>query len=256
MNLWVCTPQLAIIRLVLIVMAALAIGWGGTLFPLFWSQDSLEQVSRSILAGVSYQQTVLDDLAAVADRVDAWSPGSPAALRASAIIRLRIAESAITLGQRTAIDADFDRLRHAIERSLTAAPTDGFLWVALYWLSNVQNGFRPEHLKLLRMSYLMSPREGWVALKRNRLSLAVFSALPSDLRDRAIDEFAGLVVSGLRRPAAEILIGPGWRVRDVLLARLADLSDAQRQEFARTLRELGSDARVPGVTSPSLRPWQ
>ena len=42
-----------------------------------------------------------------------------------------------------------------------------FLWFALFWLENMQFGFRDESIRYLEQSYELGPSEGWIALKRN-----------------------------------------------------------------------------------------
>jgi hypothetical protein len=77
-----------------------------------------------------------------------------------------------------------------------------------------RNGFRPDDVKYLRMSYRLDPNEGWIALKRNRLAFEKFDQLSTDLAESAIGEYVALVKSGLYEQAAEILSGPAWQARN------------------------------------------
>jgi hypothetical protein len=111
---------------------------------------------------------------------------------------------------------------------------------------------RPDNLLFLRMSYDLGPYEGWIAIKRNRVALAAFAALTSDLAERAISEFVGLVRWGLISEAADIAAGTAPPLRRVLFARLKDLSYEQRRVFASTIyrREI-DDVPVPGIAPPT-----
>jgi hypothetical protein len=80
------------------------------------------------------------------------------------------------------------------------------------------------------------------------MALSVFEALPPDLAELAIREFADVVRSGLYNEAGVLLTGPGWRLRDVLLPRLEDLAEPNRRAFARLLYDRGFDVAVPGIT--------
>jgi hypothetical protein len=98
------------------------------------------------------------------------------------------------------------------------------------------------------MSYRLGPNEGWVALKRNPIAFANFDWLPSDLAEDGISEFVGLVRSQrFFDAAANILVGPAWRVRDQVLPRLAELSERDRKTFAQVLQSRGYDVSIPGI---------
>ena len=125
------------------------------------------------------------------------------------------------------------------------------------WAENSVSGVTPDHLRSLRMSYALGPREGWIAMKRNALALNIFSRLPPDLVEQVQVEFVGLVRSGLYDAAADAVAGPGWAVRKQLLGRLADIPERDRRQFARVLyaRE-AEDLLVPGVEPPPPRPFR
>jgi hypothetical protein len=73
--------------------------------------------------------------------------------------------------------------------------------------------------------------------------------------ERSAIEFAGLVRSGFYEEASEILIGPGWNLRETLLQRLADVPEAARRDFAKNLSEKGvENAIVPGIEPFNDRP--
>ena len=85
------------------------------------------------------------------------------------------------------------------------------------------------------MSYDIGRYEGWIAIKRNRLALAYYPAMPSDLAEIAISEFVGLVRWGFAREAANIAAGPGRSHRSILFSRLKDLKVEQRRPFAQVM---------------------
>ena len=111
-----------------------------------------------------------------------------------------------------------------------------------------ENRLKPDLLKYLRLSYRLGPHEGWIVLKRNPLAFAAFQQLPPDLREAAINEFAAMVRdSQFSDQAAEILIGPAWPERELILSRLTRLSDSDRRRFADELYRRGYDLNLPGV---------
>ena len=138
------------------------------------------------------------------------------------------------------------------------APSDVFLWFALFLADSARNDSSAERLPYLRMSYELGTNEGWIAVMRNRLALALYPELPPDLAEAATSEFLGLVRSELYDAAADTIAGPGWPIRDVLLTRLRELSERNRRDFAAVLnrRELEEDVPIPGIDLPPRRPWQ
>jgi hypothetical protein len=102
-------------------------------------------------------------------------------------------------------------LRDAIRPLARLFPGRSIPLAGSVWMKNALHGFKLDHLEYLRMSYLMGPNEGWIALKRNVLALAVFERLPLDVAEMAIRELANLLSSGLIREAGGIFTGPAWR---------------------------------------------
>src|SRR5581483_10514237 len=131
--------------------------------------------------------------------------------------------------------------------SLSLSPTDPFLWLMLYSLEATRNGFDIKSLRLLDESYATGPREGWVALRRNKLSLSVFPMVSDGLQTEIVSEFAGMVDSDFTEAAALNLTGNGWAQRDRLLAGLADANIIAREAFAKKLARDGVSVIVPGV---------
>ncbi|MGA7802866.1 MAG: hypothetical protein WCC36_18860, partial [Gammaproteobacteria bacterium] len=210
--------------------------------------------ARHIIQGDTFQGDAITSLASTLDDVKGNS--YPGALRSAAIIRLRALEKSMAEGGSPQLDEEQRKLDASIRMSLARAPADPFLWVVLFWLENARNGFSRNHLKLLQESYALGPNEGWVAIRRNRLALAIFSQLSPNLRREVVREFAGLVRSHYIAQAADLLVGPGWPVRDQLLSGLRDVPQLPREQLAKAVYDLGYDVSVPGVTLPAPRPWR
>ena len=237
----------AMVRAPIAVVALGAIAWACFALPKFWSDAVFVRIAQRVLAGEAYKPGILDSLVARPESIT--SAVRPSALSKVAIIHLRRAEEAIASGAGD-IDPRLDVLRHGVDDALASAPGDPFLWIVLFWLDNTRYGFSPEHLGDLQMSYSLGPNEAWIADRRNRLALALFPALPADLAESVVAEFVGLVRSGLYAQAADIAAGPGWPVRNVLLARLTDFKE--RWHFARLLEDRNIDdaSSLLGIEPP------
>jgi hypothetical protein len=243
------------LRLVVCGLGAVAVVWALYTLPIFWYQFGVEQMAKRIVAGDAFKPAVLSflDTTLISLKDEKWH--RPSVLSSAAEVRVRLLEQAIADGDQKAIDQRMAGLQLGIRKSLADTPAAPFLWLVLFWLENSQNGFAPDHLKYLQMSYLTGPNEGWVGIKRNRLALAIFPQLGPNLSECAIHEFAQLVDSFFIGEAADILIGPGWPIREKLLPGLKDVTLINRQLFAKTVYRLGYDVSVPDVARPDFRPW-
>jgi hypothetical protein len=246
----------ALARLFTLVLGLVAFAWGVTTFPVFWSQLSIERTAGAIIDGNTFKSGSLESLLPAVDQIEQFSYCRPEAVRAAAIIRLRLAEEAIASAERDAIDTRLRSLHDTVVKSLACAPSDPFLWMILTWLDQTHEGFQPRQLTYLRLSYQLGPYEGWIADRRNRLALSMFWRLPTDLTEDVVREFAAMVNSQFYDATIAILTGPGWSVRDRLLAGLKDSDLRRREEFAKELYSAGYDLAVPGVApARDRRPW-
>jgi hypothetical protein len=252
---WSAQCYAALSRMVLISIGVFSVWWGVSTFPVFWRDARLDDTAASITAGEPFKREDLQTLLADAESAErVW--GRPESLRSLAIIRLCLTEQSSIVENAKPSGAVLDQLDASIRRSLSAAPADAFLWLALFWAKTMKDDWSKKDFAYLRMSYLVGPHEGWVAGRRNSLALENFSALPQDLAEAAVTEFKNLVKSHFDT-AVTILVGPGWPIHDMLLGQLADAPEEAREQFARSAyHQLGYDIAVPGVERPDPRPWR
>jgi hypothetical protein len=253
-------PASGVKRIALTRVAAAALGyasiaWGASVLPAFWQHVPIEAIGNRIIGGEPFKTELLIRMIPALETAEQADNCRPTVLHASAIVRLRILEDAIDSGQRQRIDSDMASLRDQVRRAMACSPADPFLWLVLFWVENSQNGYRPDHLKYLRMSYRLGPNEGWISLKRNRIAFAVFEQLPEDMAGLVITEFVSLINSAMYREAVAIFVGPAWRSRGVILPRLNNVAEANREFFAKLLYSQGYDVTVPGTQRPEWRPW-
>ncbi len=239
-------------RLILAITGAMAMAWALAVSPVFWSENVIVDVGRAVLRGEAFKPDVLAAVAALTE-TSSGSRVRSSVLGEVAAIRVRQAEDAIRAGGPELINQSLESLTRIVDETFQNAPNDPFLWLIWYGVDTTRNGLRPNNLRLLRMSYDLGPYEGWIALKRNPIALAAFSALPNDLAERAISEFVGLVRWGLVADASAIAAGTAPQLRSILFARLKDLNYEQRRAFAGAIygREL-DDVPVPGIAPPTL----
>ena len=243
-------------RLFSVTLGVAAVAWGVTVLPHFWTEASLEQTARQIIARAPFDRGALLALLPVADSAQQASWCRPSAVRSAAILKLRIFQDTFWSADVSTLDARAKDADEAIRYSLSCAPSDAFLWMVLFTVVNTRSGFRPEYLDYARMSYRVGPNEGWVALNRTPALLAVYERLPPDLAENVVDEFSRIVENAFYLEAVGILAGPGWRMRDQLLRRLERIPLIHRELFEKFLYASGITVTIPGVVLPERRQYR
>jgi hypothetical protein len=242
----VTAPYNFLARICVGVLGCIAVLWGITGFSVYWQDSSIERIATRIIAGDPYKFETLTQLIPVLDSIEKSAYCRPIALRSAAVIRLRMEE--VAAARNDLQHQHLNSVDSVIRSSLSCAPADPFLWLALYSVEVTKNGFKPDYLRYLRLSYRLGPQEGWIVLKRNPLAFRAFQQLSPDLREDVVNEFFAMLHDGhFSNQAGEILIGPAWPERALILSRLTRLNDNDRRRFADELRRRGYDMNVPGI---------
>jgi hypothetical protein len=245
----------ALARTFTCLLGLAAIAWGGCELPLFWRQTPLDRMASEILQGQTFATPALMDEAKRIEASEKSSSCNPAALNDAAAIRLAIVDNLMAEHDRTLLTSAYGSLNQATRAALSCAPADSFEWLTLFWLDLSGHGFTAKNAVFLRLSYALGPNEGWIALRRNRLAIALFPRLPSDLAEDAVDEFVNLVdTDSLYPETAEIFSSASPVVQQRLAEALSSAKPIPRETFARTIYDNGVNIQIPGVERPS-RPW-
>lgn len=236
-------------RTLVAALGICAIGWALEVIPVYRASSPIIEVSERILAGDDFTSAQLDAMR----RDLVVAPGEPllaSAESGTVTIGLRrfedqLKQEAPKAAAQGVVLTDVDELHSRALSALALAPTDSFMWLSLFWLS--QHGeFVRNDLDLLRMSYSTGKNEGWIAVRRSPLALGMLGKLPDGLASQALGEFVRLLQSGLYTVAANILAGPAWPVRDRLLQQLGAVDEVDRNAFAKAI-----DAKdLPGIEIP------
>ena len=242
-------------RLLAVAFGALAIAWSAEVIPLDRIDQPLANTANAILSGEIFD---IARLRALLGRLDTEPPPGLEAsgLDGVALIRISLLEQQLKSPDRAVSISDYDKARLDVGAALARSPANPYMWLSAFGLKRLRGDPAADDLNLLRMSYRLGPNEGWIAIRRNPLSIAAFASLPQDLQEAALQEFVGLVRSGLHDDAANILAGPGWPIRDRLLSRLINLDEYSRRRFANVLasRDL-EDVVVPGLPARRRDSW-
>ena len=236
------------------LFGGIAVSWGAFILPVVWQQSSAVRVAERILAGDQFKPEILTEQ--LSTLADSENPAfcRPIAFQSAAIIQLRITESSAEGIEKG--NSQLGPLDNAIRDSLSCAAADPFLWLILFAVENAKNGFTPDNLKYLRMSYGLGPNEGWILEKRNPLAIAELGVLPADLTVKAIDEFIRLLKDRFYQRAVDIFCRTTSSRRAVILSKMETVPLTVRKAFAKSVYDCGLDVDVPGVSDTgSRRPW-
>lgn len=236
------------VRGVVAAAALSAMLWASMVTPTLWRERATSEVAAAIMEGQPFRRSTL---VAVDQRWGDEGQLRAVALRNLAAIRLRLAEDALRAGDVGGIDGALESAVLMNDAALAQNPSDSFLWLSRFWLTNTRSGFSKDHLAYLRMSYALGPHEGWIQERRSRFALASYPELPTDLAEAAVAEFVEMVRSDLLDKAAEIAVGPAAPLHGILFPRLKDVSEEQRRRFAAQMYKDGfDDVPIPGVDPP------
>lgn len=239
-----------ILKLLLLGLGVFGVNWSMCVLPDRWRRGGELEVAARLVSGNTYRPRDLKKTLTPAWTQVVTNANDPRIVRAEAVISLYLAE----LNSGSSGEA-LPAAGRAVRASLVQNPYDSFLWLNLYLLQNATGGFASEHATLLQESYATGPREGWIAISRNRRTLAILPFLGAANQQQAVSEFAALVEARLFEVAQASLTGAGWVYRERLLAALERVDLPAREMFARALWDRGISAQVPGVSIPD-QPWR
>ncbi|RZN05364.1 hypothetical protein CWO91_30280 [Bradyrhizobium genosp. SA-3] len=247
--------QQASLRALSLVFGLLGALWSVAALPSFWLTASAREVSARIIADDRFKPGVLPSLLTRMTAAPRPSIAQPEFAQFEALLTLRTAEEAAQRKSLGEADREIEGAENKLRAALFVIPTDSFLWLMLYSVTNARTGFDQRNLGYLGQSYASGPNEGWIALRRNRVALAAFVLLGDVTQNLVVSEFAELVDSDFTESAALNLMGAGWAQRDRLLTALRDVDVASKQLLYNRLSAEGIKLNIPGVAYDE-RPWR
>ncbi|MBM7488389.1 MULTISPECIES: hypothetical protein [Bradyrhizobium] len=205
------------------------------------------EVTARILADDRFKRGVTGEILAQFEAAPASRIQHPDFMRAKALVSLRSTEEMMTRRDLAKFDRALEAAENNVRSTLALNPADSFLWLLLYSVATARGGFNEGNIRVLEQSYALGPLEGWIAPRRNRLSLASFPALQGRVQESVVSEFSALVDGDFIEDAVTNLIGAGWAERERLLASLVRVDVISREAFAKRLIRDGIHVNVPGV---------
>ncbi|RXG85177.1 hypothetical protein EAS61_36970 [Bradyrhizobium zhanjiangense] len=229
--------------------------WSVAALPSFWLMTAAGDVATRIIVDDRFKPGALARVLAALESQPAAAGDQPEFLRSRALLKLRMAEEAMTRNSSEEADRSVSLALQDLKSALSTRPGDSFLWLLLYSIETTRGGFDPKYLRYLDQSYATGPHEGWVSLRRNRLALSAFPKLSEAVQSAVISEFEEMVDADFIEDAALNLIGTGWQHREQLLAALGSADIASRQSLHKRLAADGIKLNMPGIAFDE-RPWR
>lgn len=242
------------VRGLLLPCGLLGVLWPCFALPSLMMTAPAREISARVMADQRFKSGALVNIHARMEAAPRSEIMQSDFIQAEAFVALSAAEETMLRKSPEEIDRAVAIAESKVRASLSNRPTDSFLWLMLYSVATTQNGFDPQYLSWLDRSYAVGPREAWVALRRNRLSLAIFPILSVATQQAVLSEFAEIVDADFIGEAAATLMSVGWTHRTLLLPPLSEANIASRQSLARRLASEGLNVTVPGVDRDA-RPW-
>ncbi|MGY2933663.1 hypothetical protein ACVWZ6_003265 [Bradyrhizobium sp. GM6.1] len=244
-----------ILRSLLLALALAVVSWSATVLPTFRRMAPVTAIAERIIADDRFRTGALADVLLGIETDPVSASSMPGLTRAKALVRLRLAEDAMSRKSSEEADREVATAEDNVRLALALNPGDSFLWLMLYSVETARNGFNPGNLTYLDRSYAAGPHEGWVALRRNRLALAIFPMFQDSTQKTVVSEFSEMVDSDLIEEAATTLMGIGWPHRNRLLAALSEVDVASKKGLRKRLAADGINVRIPGIEYDE-RPWR
>src|SRR5438874_3259723 len=144
--------------------------WSLTALPSFWRVMPARELSTRVLMDDRFKPGVLSEVLAQVEEQPAPILLPYELARAEALVHLRVAEEAIERRSSEVADREVGSTVEKVRFSLSLNPSDSFLWLTLYSVETTRKGFNVSNVSYLDQSYAIAPREGWIALRRNKLA--------------------------------------------------------------------------------------
>lgn len=245
----------AFVRGLLALLGLLGVLWSSAVAPSFWLTALAHEVSVGIIADDRFKPGALGAMLALMETQSNAFILQPQFSKAKALLGLRVAEEAMGWKSSEDTDREMEGAEAKLRSALCLTPMDSFLWLMLYSVETARYGFELKNFALLGQSYMTAPLEGWIALRRNKVALAILPMLNGPSQENVVSEFAAMVESDFIDYAAFNLTSVGWEHRERLLSGLEHADIIRREAFAKKLARDGVKASVPGIEIDE-RPWR
>lgn len=233
-----------ILQSVLAACGFIGFGWAA------WAFSSEVQVVqlRDVAERMIVRQTfTIESLNPLLEHLDSTQRERSCSNGADHVAVVRLYVAALTQSTQTP-DAQqhLSKAYEAMVAALKCSPHQGFLWYGLFWLEKSLGAEPSKYLRMLDLSYELSPYEGWIARFRNPDALELYPILNPRLQDRVRAEYRYLI-----RDRSEVAVGTLEEAspvaRKAIMNILEELPLDVRERFATEVDRANLLIDVPGI---------
>jgi hypothetical protein len=227
------------LRSLTLVVGCLGLFWGVSNVARGEASDDFWDIEARLLRFEAFSRMSSIAMLENAVRQD-LSPCDNHAQRALMLMEIPLADAALRSGAVQEFDQRSRSLEDRARQTLGCTPRDSFVWLLLFGVE-IAHGVLDKHsFDLLAMSYETSPNEAWVAIRRIVLAIPVIRVAPEPIKQKILDEFQGLVATGLVDAPARSYFRASASTRSLLQSRVDQLDPRSQRNFSEALQKLGS----------------
>ena len=113
-------------RAFVILLGLAGVAWGAANLPAFWRQTAIERIASEILDRQTFKTEALVPFIPTLAEIEQSAYCQPKLIRGAAIVRLRLAEEAISSAERSVIDGRLEALENSVRNALSCEPAMPF----------------------------------------------------------------------------------------------------------------------------------
>jgi hypothetical protein len=218
-----------------IVISCAAFAWCVYLLPKSEDIDKFLYLKDQLLRSDIYEPTQTKRTYIELESVDLGNCEAEAQT-SLLLLQLHLVENSLRTGAAAQFDEQLYDLTAHVSRALSCTPRLSYLWLLCFWSRTLSGLLDQRSIEILAMSYETGPNEGWIAIRRNALAMAIVPLAPDQLAQRIIKEFGLLVRDGFLPEAAASYSVAALPVRSALQNELFRLSNSRQTEFWQAVR--------------------
>ncbi len=245
----------AALRMLLLCVSVPSIMWSAHILSISSASQTIAIIGQGIQRGETYAE---DQIAALVSQrphsQDQFCDSKR--LNGQLFINLKLAELSLNGQNISLLNDRLTEVSRTSHRVIDCSSLNGFAWLALYWSRGNSEGFDEKALNYLMHSYVVAPREGWIAAKRNIFGIRNFDSLPDTHKNDVMLEWQELVRNFAFEAATTSLKEASSILRVQLLARQTEIDDRHWRLFVRHLDRSGYEIPELVINEDRRQLWR
>jgi hypothetical protein len=223
-------------RMLMIAVGCIGLVWGLLALPTSSATDEFGSLETQLLRSETFSPSTLAAQLGRADLALLSACDTPAQI-ALLLAEMQLAETNLQSGAVAELDQHIRSLKERAQRALGCTPRQSMIWLVAFSINVLQGRLDDQTFALLRLSYETSPREAWIAIRRNAAAMPIVLVAPEPLRERIMSEFRELIADGFQDEASRSFLRANRTARPLLQLEIAKLSEARQKVFWDALGE-------------------